>query len=203
VNAQDRWSKWLLESRFGGDEEAARRGTAQLEQIRDRVLKNAAIQHGETVLDVGCGDGLLSFGALDRVGNTGKVIFSDISAPLIEHCKRFAEAAGDGSRCIFLRASADDLSRVHDTSVDVVTTRSVLIYVKDKARAFEEFFRVLRPGGRVALFEPINRFRLAYGRDSWLGTDIPEVSVLAHRLRDHFFRLQPPDSDPMMDFRSA
>jgi ubiquinone/menaquinone biosynthesis C-methylase UbiE len=43
-------------------------------------------------------------------------------------------------------------------SVDVVTTRSVLIYVKDRARAFAEFARVLRPGGRTSLYEPINRF---------------------------------------------
>ena len=43
-----------------------------------------------------------------------------------------------------------------DGSVDVVTTRSVLIYVKDKAAALREFYRVLKPGGRVSLFEPIN-----------------------------------------------
>jgi arsenite methyltransferase len=40
--------------------------------------------------------------------------------------------------------------------VDVVVTRSVLIYVADKAHAATEFHRVLRPGGRVSLFEPIN-----------------------------------------------
>jgi arsenite methyltransferase len=44
-----------------------------------------------------------------------------------------------------------------------LTTRSVLIYVADKAGAFREFHRVLRPGGRISLFEPINR----YGLDAW------------------------------------
>jgi ubiquinone/menaquinone biosynthesis C-methylase UbiE len=49
-------------------------------------------------------------------------------------------------RCEFVHASADDLSALEDVSLDVVTTRSVLIYVKDKQRAFEEFHRVLKPG---------------------------------------------------------
>lgn len=47
---------------------------------------------------------------------------------------------------------------VDDGSVDVVAIRSVLIYVEDKRRAFHELHRVLRRGGRLSLFEPINRF---------------------------------------------
>jgi len=59
-------------------------------------------------------------------------------------------------RCEFVHASAEDLSVLEDASVDVVTTRSVLIYVPDKRRTFEEFHRVLKPGGRLSIFEPIN-----------------------------------------------
>jgi tetratricopeptide (TPR) repeat protein len=44
------------------------------------------------------------------------------------------------------------------TAVDVVTTRSVLIYLTDKAPAFSEFHRVLKAGGRLSIFEPINIF---------------------------------------------
>jgi arsenite methyltransferase len=43
-----------------------------------------------------------------------------------------------------------------------VTTRSVLIYVEDRRAAFAEFFRVLRLGGRLSIFEPINRFALPH-----------------------------------------
>jgi SAM-dependent methyltransferase len=60
-----------------------------------------------------------------------------------------------------------------DASVNVVTTRSVLIYVEDKEAAAREMWRVLRPGGRVSLFEPINNAPSAYGRpEPW--TDRPD-----------------------------
>jgi arsenite methyltransferase len=47
------------------------------------------------VLDVGCGDGLIAFGALDRVGEEGQVIFSDISQDLLDHCRSLAESVHD------------------------------------------------------------------------------------------------------------
>ena len=85
-------------------------------------------------------------GALDR---GVEVIFSDISEECLNDCRRLA-----GDAASYHRASAADLGGV---SADVVTTRSVLIYVADKERAFAEFFRVLRPGGGPSIFEPINR----------------------------------------------
>jgi len=51
---------------------------------------------------------------------------------------------------------ADDLLMLSDESVDAVTTRSVLIYVPAKGQAFREFHRVLKAGGQVSIFEPIN-----------------------------------------------
>ena len=50
--------------------------------VRDRVLRNAALTGGETLLDVGAGDGLIAFGALELIGEGGRVIFSDISQDL-------------------------------------------------------------------------------------------------------------------------
>ena len=67
--------------------------------------------------------------------DAGTVVFSDLSEDLLDHCRRFAEGRGVASRCRFVQASADDLSPFADASVDVVTTRSVLIYVADKRRA--------------------------------------------------------------------
>lgn len=198
--ATDVWHRWLLERRSGGDSRLAAVYAAQLAGVRDRVLKYAAVQPGDTLLDVGCGDGLIAFGALDRVGAEGRVIFSDISQPLLDHARALANDAGSLDRCTFVASSADDLGAVASESVDIVTTRSVLIYVKDKRRCFEEFFRVLRPGGRISIFEPINRIELDVGaRGRLWGLDVAPVQALADRLRAVYFTPEVTDG-PMLDF---
>jgi arsenite methyltransferase len=167
-----------LRQRHGGDPEQLQRALAFLEPVRDRVLDQPEPKPGDTVLDVGCGDGLIAFGALERVGEQGTVIFSDISQDLLDHCRVLAAEIGVLDRCQFVHAAAEDLAPIADGSVDVVTTRSVLIYVPDKPRAFAEFFRVLRPGGRLSLFEPINRFGM--DQPSW---DAGPVQELRDRVR--------------------
>jgi len=88
------------------------------------VLGNAGVGEGDTLLDVGAGDGLISFGALDIVGEKGRVIFSDVSRGLLDHSRGLAEEMGVLDRCEFLLAPAEDLSAMGDASVDAVTTRS-------------------------------------------------------------------------------
>lgn len=193
---QDRWARWLLESRFGGDPKYAKEYLDKLREVRDGVLNHRLkLGDGAVLLDVGAGDGLIGFGALDRIGPTGRVIFSDVSRSLLDHCRSLAAEIAMSERCEFVEARAEDLRPIEDDTVDAVTTRSVLIYVADKAAAFREFYRVLKPGGRISLFEPINR----YGLDAWR-FDMTPVADLAQRLRDFYRRLQPPDADPMLDF---
>src|SRR5215211_2912844 len=199
--AQDQWAEWLLERRFGsGNPEQRNAFLEELVPWRDRVLGNAAVKEGDTLLDVGAGDGLIAFGALDLVGENGRVIFSDISRNLLDHSKILAEKMSVIDRCEFLIAPADNLSAIGDASVDVVTTRSVLIYVKDKRRAFEEFYRVLKPGGRLSIFEPINRFRQPEPPHLFLGYDVTPVQDLAGKIYDVYRTIQPLDTDPMLDF---
>jgi arsenite methyltransferase len=199
VAATDIWADWLRERRFGSDKEETRRVLEQLAKARERVLDSAELQPGETLLDVGCGNGLIAFGALAR--GAGEVVFSDISQPLLDDSRTLAERNGLLHRCRFALAAADDLTPISDESIDVVTTRSVLIYVKDKARAFAEFFRVLRPGGRISLFEPINRFGSAHRRHgSFWGYDLGSIGDLAERVNAVYDEIQPLDEDPMLDF---
>ncbi len=160
ATATDKWSEWLLEKRFGGNAEATERGMRELYRVRDGILDEANIVTGETLLDAGCGDGLVAFAALDRVGESGRVIFSDVSDSLLERCREAAHGLGVLGRCDFVHTGADDLGALRDESVDVVTTRSVLIYVRDKRRAFEEFRRVLasrRAHLAVGADQPVQR----------------------------------------------
>lgn len=195
---EDRWAAWLRRRRSGGDGEFEARTVARLADTRDRLLDNAALDAGETLLDVGCGNGLVAFGALER--GAGRVVFADISEPLLDECRTIARELGVVDRCEFVEARADDLAPVPDASVDVVTTRSVLIYVRDKPGAFAEFRRVLRPDGRLSIFEPINSFGMETRRREFFGLDDPEIGPIAAKLEAVYGEAQP-DDDPMLDFQ--
>ncbi len=107
----DRWHRWLMDTRSGGDPAARERLlTEYLYPLRDTVLDKAKLQPGDTVLDVGTGDGLIAFGALERLGPSGHVVFSDISQDLLDHCRAAAGAEGWIDRCRFVLASADSLA---------------------------------------------------------------------------------------------
>jgi arsenite methyltransferase len=203
ANAErDRWAQWLVSSRHGGDPAREKVVHQYLADIRDRVLDKAQLQNGETVLDVGCGDGLIGFGALDRVGPEGRVIFSDASQDLLDMCRQRAEGAGVADRCLFLLSSADRLRAVADGAVDVVTTRSVLIYVADKQSCFDEFHRVLRSDGRLSVWEPINSYSgwLAHTDHTYCGYDVTEVADLAAKVAALYSGIQPRETDPMLNF---
>ena len=194
---RDIWAEWLAVHRHGGDSEVRREMLEKVGGVRDKVLDRAGFAAGESLLDVGCGEGLIGFGALER--GAGHVVFSDISQDLLDFCCETAEALGVSARCSFVKASAHDLAGLDDGSVDVVTTRSVLIYVAEKDRAFQEFFRVLGSGGRVSLFEPINSFGMHERRQGLWGYPSDGFQDLAQRVEQIFEAIQPP-SDPMLDF---
>jgi len=197
---QDISSRWLLHRRFGGDQTAMQEAlTKHLYPVRDKVLSHANLGEGETLLDVGCGDGLISFGALEKV-RTSRVIFSDISQDLLDQSQSLALEMNLLHRCQFLNASADDLSSIMEASVDVVTTRSVLIYVSAKQQAFNEFYRVLKPGGRLSIFEPINRFAFPEPPNRFVGYEVKPIMKIVDKVKALYQSIQPPETDPMTDF---
>jgi len=197
---EDRWAAWLAHRRHGGDTEQLRRTLEFLAPIRAEVIAHAAVTRGDTVLDVGCGEGLIAFAAAQKVGPSGRVIFSDVSNDLLDRCRRLASELGINECCRFEQAAASDLSPVEDASVDAVTLRSVLIYEPDKPAAFAEFHRVLRPGGRLSLFEPINRFASPEPITRIRGYDVGTLVDLTAKLKAVYEAIQPPATDPMVDF---
>jgi arsenite methyltransferase len=194
---RDIWAEWLAERRYGGDPDVRRRMREHLVPVRDNVLDRAGLEASETLLDVGCGEGMIGFGALER--GAGHVIFSDISDDCLAFCRETAAALDVSDLCSFVNSGAEDLGEIGDASVDVVTTRSVLIYVADKARAFREFLRVLKPGGRASIFEPINRFGMDERKQGFWGYPGDGVAELAARVDSVYEEIQPP-GDPMLDF---
>jgi len=195
----DKWAEWLLHRRDGDDAEQRRQALDYLIPVRDRVLDNARVAPGDVLLEVGAGDGLIAFGAMDRVQPGGRVIFSDISEDLIDHARATAEDLGLMDHVSFLACSAEDLA-IEGASVDVVTTRSVLIYVAEKAKAFVEFARVLRPGGRLSIFEPINNY-FPVSADEFWGYEAKPVSDLVRKVYEcEGWTVSSHADDPMMNF---
>lgn len=173
----DRWADWLIRGRSVGlDAAQAERGQRELTATRDRVLAGAGLKPGDAVLDAGCGTGLLAFSALDLVGDTGRVIGVDVSSDTLDELRRVADEPGVADRIELLVGSVLDLP-LPAAAVDAVVDRSVLIYIEDKPAVAREYFRLLRPGGRVSIFEPIN----AEARHEF-GFDIEPIRELHERV---------------------
>jgi len=156
----------------------------RLATLRDRILDRAGVRPDDTVLDVGTGQGLLGIGALLRNAPDGRVIFSDISEPLLADCRAVVAEASALTRSSFVVASAIDLSPVDSGSVDVVVERAVLLFIEDRERALAEYHRVLRPGGRLSLGEPLNSWMAVDRPGHVWGYDVTEVIDLERKLHD-------------------
>ena len=111
--------------------------------------RHAALRPGETVLDLGSGAGNDAFIARHEVGPSGRVIGVDMTPEMIARAR--GNAAKLGFANVEFRLGEIERLPVEASTVDVVISNCVLNLVPDKAQAFAEMFRVLRPGGRFCV----------------------------------------------------
>lgn len=180
-NEADR-SRWVREifSRTAGDYDRVERvlGLGSGSWYRRRALLRAGLLPNMSVLDIGTGTGLVAREAATIVGDAALVIGVDPSPGMLDHAQ-----VPTGLKLI---AGSAEAIPVASESADFLSMGYALRHVSDLGAAFAEFFRVLRPGGRICLLEitqPENRISRAILK-AYLRGVVPTIAKIVSRHSD-------------------
>jgi demethylmenaquinone methyltransferase/2-methoxy-6-polyprenyl-1,4-benzoquinol methylase/phosphoethanolamine N-methyltransferase len=146
-------------------------GAGPKSKSRREVIRNANLRAGESVLDVGCGPGVLTLMAAEAVGPSGLAQGIDPSPGMVELAREKASKAG-ASNAQFRMAVIEELPFA-DSSFDAALSSLMLHHLPDdvKRAGFTEVFRVLKPGGRLIAFDLTGK--------GWMWK---VLSIVGHRL---------------------
>jgi ubiquinone/menaquinone biosynthesis C-methylase UbiE len=114
------------------------------------ILEGLGLRGGERVLDVGCGMGADVFEIAPLVGSNGQVTGVDMSAAMIDEARRRAEGRG---LPVSFEVGDSQALRFDTSTFDAVRTERMLMHVPDAELALAEMTRVLKPGGRMSVFD--------------------------------------------------
>jgi arsenite methyltransferase len=186
---------------YSAEDTAAAPEAANLGLGCGNPLAIASLGNGQVVLDLGSGAGFDCFLAARSVGKTGRVIGVDMTPEMLTKARENAQR--NAFTNVEFRLGEIEALPVADNSIDVIISNCVINLSPEKQRVFNEAFRVLKPGGRLAVADVVatapvpDDIKADWAADTGCMSGASQITELEHMLRSSGFKdikIAPKDS---------